>query len=1204
MLDRKTVESSNILMNVLKNYQKDDPKNVPNKKGSPVSPFLSKPNKNNSFNNPFQFIETLPTYEKICILQNMLKEMISIKGRFEKNKNIMLERIKANCKEYYKDQIGMKAIFDYCKSNNPEKYYNYVLVDNNEERLGKENYDIIYKVIFLLRNNNDLLFNLIINCPKNSFDELADFLVNFFFNNTIDTSFNEEELIIIIYLIIEQKILNEEIEIGEEKYENNIFSRYNFIHYLFKHLTRKPDVRGFIYTILSNYIIQLEEYNETISIDSKFLKNNYIPRIRDNSINRKLTDVKFMNVNNRKNSFSSIDDTNISKTFRNSSFLNNNSNRNIEDIFNDKFEEFEDSIDIDTNSIELDSFLNESDTTLEYLKEKLNEYDKKGINDNITNAMKTYIDNNIKKLKKTNNEIFSNKEKITKLKKYIAINKENESINEFIQKNYKIIIKFIDDIIESIKENIISLPYIIKSINNILFILLNEKYKKEKTENNDYYTLIFLSNFLIGNIIIPLISNPYFNGIITKGVLSKVAKDNLEIICKVLSKMISGKLFSNQKDPEYAIFNKYIIDTLPKIFEIIDKINKQKNFKLSHSIRNLISNIGNPKRDINYYFFEEIQENIQQQNICFSWVNLIIFVDLINASKNLDKIEVYQKNKEVFDKFLKMKSYFYDEYNGNNIDLQTDFFIIDKINYSPYLTKQIQSLLQENFFKISNNEDENVFTFKKFFVEILRFINKLTENNFGFAKTNSKELILNNDENIDEPMKREIRFNKYLQIFSEVEEKEEKEEEDDEEKEEKEEEKEEEESEDFLKDFVEDKNEQQISYEHKKDDIDFKSIILPNIIETITNELAHNLDTTMAKRVAFYASYLQIHIDELGDKYKEKNYSLLIMEMIQKLETIIKKINVVIINQFYLKVKDGAKLNIIIKSNFFQTKKMEKCICIQYLFDKLNLPCKLNIIKDESGKITKINYEKTTPSKYGINSIQSFIDNFPNCRKLFKDEEDIIDIEENIELDSTLNAYFLDLRNLLKTESIMERYSKDEFDTIWFELQNYILHKLYRKLFPANPIKKDVKFYNKCCRLNFLKPEALIKDKNAINEKLWETSIVLINEIDEKFTPVDKVEKFGKAFGILQNSLTFSSGKNDLGIDDTIAILIYVIIKAKPKNLFSNSKYCQLFLNPELAKRLYGILLSQIEMVKNIIYNMKYTDLIGVTEEEFGKDEE
>ena len=109
-----------------------------------------------------------------------------------------------------------------------------------------------------------------------------------------------------------------------------------------------------------------------------------------------------------------------------------------------------------------------------------------------------------------------------------------------------------------------------------------------------------------------------------------------------------------------------------------------------------------------------------------------------------------------------------------------------------------------------------------------------------------------------------------------------------------------------------------------------------------------------AKKIAFYSSYLQLHIDDLENKYKENNYSLLIMEIIKKLESKIEKINSLIINQFYLKVKDGSKLNMIIRNNFLQTKKMEKCICIKYLFDKLNIQGKLNIIKDDSGKITKI----------------------------------------------------------------------------------------------------------------------------------------------------------------------------------------------------------------------------------------------------------
>ena len=1168
MLD-KSINSNNIFMNLFKNIQKDSSINISNKKSFANKPSLNQKN-NNDVIESIQFIEKLPTYEKICVLQNLIKEMISIKGRFEKNKHIMLERIRENCKDFYKNQIGMKAIYDYCRSDNPEKYYNYVLVENNEKRLGKEKYDIINKVIFLIRENNDLLLNLIIKCPKKSFEELSDFLVNFFLNNTIDTSFNEEELIMIIYLILEQKILNGENKLGEE--ENNIFSDKGFIHYIIKYLTRKPDVRSFTYTILSNHIIQFEEYNDSISIDTKILKYNSLTAVRKNNINRQLTEVKLNDINDKNNSFSLNDDDStkineISKTQTYPGNLSHFPKINIEDFLNDKDDDLDDSLEIDTTNIEIASFFNENNITLEYLQEKFLEYFKQNDKDNIVVAMKTYVFNNINELNKANNEIFSNNIKISRLKRYIALYKENQYLNEQIPKNYKIITNCIDDIIESLKDNILSFPYILKSLNIILYILLNEKNSKEKTQNAEYNILIILSNFLIGNIIIPLISNPYFNGIITKGVLSKLAKENLKIISKILNQIISGKLFNNQKDPEYTIFNKYILETLPKIFEIIEKINNQKNFKLSHSVRNLISNNGYHQRNINYNFFEEIQENIQQQNICISWVNLIIFIDLLKSNKNLDKIEVYEKNRELFEKFKELETYFYNEYNGNNIDLHTEFFLFDKVNYSPYLSQQINNILQEKYFTRLNNEEENVFMFKNFLVQILSFINKLTANDF---KKNTRGLIIKEDETLDLQMIREIRYNKYLQIFSE------------------------EENVDDL----------EIIYEHKKDDIDFKSIILPYIIETIENELAHNLDTTLAKRIAFYASYLQIHIEELEEKYKEKNYSLLIMEIIKNLCSTTNKINTAIINQFYLKVKDGAKLNIIIRNNFLQTKKMEKCICIQFLFDKLILPCKLNIIKDEQGKISKITYEKITDDKSQINSIQSFINYFPNCRKLFKDEEDIIDSEENIGLDSALISYFQDIKSLLKSEAIMERYSKEEFDTIFFELQNYILYKLYPKLFPSNPTKKDTKLYNKCCRLNFIKPESLIKDKNAINEKLWKSSITLINQLDEKFTPVDKVEKFGKAFGILQNSVTFSSGKKDLGIDDTISILIYVIIKSKPKNLFSNSKYCQLFLHPELAKRMYGILLSQIEMVKNIIYNMKYTDLIGVTEEEFGKDEE
>ena len=95
-----------------------------------------------------------------------------------------------------------------------------------------------------------------------------------------------------------------------------------------------------------------------------------------------------------------------------------------------------------------------------------------------------------------------------------------------------------------------------------------------------------------------------------------------------------------------------------------------------------------------------------------------------------------------------------------------------------------------------------------------------------------------------------------------------------------------------------------------------------------------------------------------------------------------------------------------------------------------------------------------------------------------------------------------------------------------------------------------------------------------------------------------------KSFGILQNSISFCSGKKELGVDDTIKPLIYVLIKSKPKKMFSNYNYSQLFLSDDLGKTQYGILLTQIYMIMNIIKDMKYNDLIGVSEKDFGKDED
>ena len=1148
---------------------------------------------------PIKLIEQLPTFTKISILQGLLKEMSSIKERFEDNKNDMLEKIKKNCYFYYKNKIGMKEVYDYCKTNAPEQHFNYVLVEETKDKL-KDKYKIISEILFLLRNNNDIIMNIIKKCPENSYDQLADFLVNFFYENTIDSSFNEEELIIIIYLIIEEHFLN---KLPKVIFTNNIdnkkmkeFLSDSILYEIFKSITRKPDVRNFTCTILSEPLLKLEGYNDLLSIETRFLANFLI---KENQINQSNT---FISKKNDKNHLSfdessTIISSDFSKTLSASSFLNNTINSRAEEILNVE----EDKLNLD--NIEINPCFNEDDVSLEYLKQKLLELEQKNENDPIVISFKEFITMQINQINTENSEIFSNSVKIKAIKIYTAFNgKENsEALIETLLKNYNKLTNFIDEVLIKLKENINSLPHIIKSIFNIIDILINKKYAKENSKVVEFQRLMTLSNYLIGNIILPLILNPDFNGIITTCVISKITKENLEVITKILNKLLSGNLFSNKNESEYTIFNKYIIKTLPKIFSIIKSLNLQKNFKLSKVVTKFINScdsLGNPKRNINYNYFEENKEYIQLQSICFSWLDLVILIDLFKKYKESgNQDEKFQEYSAAFNEFINIREYCVEKYNDNLTNFQIDFFVIEKINYSQYFTEQIENVLEDNYLALMTNEekeDEKVLLFKKCLVEVLTYVNKLHKESFNyFVQKNYEQLIKDND--IFTLLLNEKLNNDYVGSKFEGD-----------------------------KSDNEDNDNENINFnnlynniekekklfslkgleQNENEDADFKEVIFPQIIDTIKYELGHNLDSAKTKRIVFCSSYLQIHIDDLPKEYKENNYCLLILDIIKEHETIINGLNFSIINQFYLKLKSGEKLNMIITNNYLKIKEMEKCICIEFLFDKLDLPCKLNIKKDGMGNITKVVYEPVESSQSLIHSIQSFIEIFPDFRNFSKKVEDIIDLEEKVELDVALNAYFKDLRGLVKNEKIISRFSNDEYESITYELENYILFKLYEKLFPSVSTKTDKKFYKKCCRLDFIKPENLIKDKKMINEKLWEASMNLIVEMDEKLTPADKVKNFGKAFGILQNSITFSSGKNDLGIDDTISTLIYVMLKSKPKNIFSNSKYCQLFLNPELAKKQYGILLSQIEMIKNIIYEMKYTDLIGVTEEEFGKDED
>ena len=386
-------------------------------------------------------------------------------------------------------------------------------------------------------------------------------------------------------------------------------------------------------------------------------------------------------------------------------------------------------------------------------------------------------------------------------------------------------------------------------------------------------------------------------------------------------------------------------------------------------------------------------------------------------------------------------------------------------------------------------------------------------------------------------------------------------------------------------------------------------------MENIKFELGYNFENEYSQYILFCCIFLNVYLKYIPKKYSKNNFELLLCELIRETECNIEYIKNDALFQYYTTIKEIEKKNYILSKYSSQIRNLEKIKCIEYLYNKLKLPNALIIKKDSKGIITNIDY-KIKDNNINIKSnntniidyfknqsqlINSFIENFPDFDNYEDDCDNILDLEEKANVPDAINNYFLFIKKLIKKEKIIKRFDDEELDGVIYDMQNYIFSLLYNKLFPSEPTKDDILFYNRCVRLSFIKLNNVVENKNLFNENLINKAKEFINDIDDELSPVEKIKNFSKAIEIIQYAINFSSGKSELGVDDVIKPLIYTIIKSQPKYICSNYKFCELYLDSELAKTQYGITLSQIGLVIEFIKRLKYNDLINVSEEQFGK---
>ena len=549
---------------------------------------------------------------------------------------------------------------------------------------------------------------------------------------------------------------------------------------------------------------------------------------------------------------------------------------------------------------------------------------------------------------------------------------------------------------------------------------------------------------------------------------------------------------------------------------------------------------------------------------------------VINYKKFIDeKEEVLTYDEEnIIEKIIKNEEFLKRicENQKQPTKIYKEFIYMSNIKFMESFENKIKSILKDNFIGINppikeNFKEDEVSRFKRCLSEVLTYVNLLHKEYFPNFISVKKENIIH-EQDIMELLIRNKKKLKYDNIINDK--------------------------------LCKRENNIDNIFDKEEEDPDFKTKILPYILLHVKSELGSNSSENFYQRILYCCSYIQMHIDLLPLEYVLDNYKLLFIELIKDTESSVNILRNNILNQLNIKIKGIEKTNMIMNNTYQQIKNMEKMRCIEYLYSKLEFPSKFEVKYEFNGLIKNVKYLENSAKM----NLSALYESIPEYRKFEDRVEDIIDFEEKTNMGEALKSYFKNLKALIRKENILKKYSKEDIETICLELENYLLYKLYDRLFPLNQTKYDIKFYKKCCRLGFVEPEHLINDKNTIDKKLCETSMYYINDMDNKCTPSEKIKCMGKAFNILQNSITFSTGKNELGVDDTIKPLIYMILKSKPQKIYSNFKYCQLYLDPDLSKKQYGILLTQICMITDIINDMKYTDLIGITKEQFGEDEE
>ena len=181
----------------------------------------------------------------------------------------------------------------------------------------------------------------------------------------------------------------------------------------------------------------------------------------------------------------------------------------------------------------------------------------------------------------------------------------------------------------------------------------------------------------------------------------------------------------------------------------------------------------------------------------------------------------------------------------------------------------------------------------------------------------------------------------------------------------------------------------------------------------------------------------------------------------------------------------------------------------------------------------------------------------------------------------------------------MEKNNKEELELIMEKIYDYIMTKLYDKIYPLEPKDQDYKIFQQSIRLAWTEPKHFIEKKRTLVFGNFLNDIFkYFKLIDTEKSPRKKIIHMTEIFNCIGFLLKFNGVGSDAGVDDQMPILNYAFIKAQPFRFYSNALFMQLYIG-EQKNKFAGSNLTQLMGICDFIPKIDYSKLIGVTKEEY-----